>query len=689
MSAGGTPRPTTVAHLRLADLVADPVHALPLWMATLIVRDRDLVVRVLALISRLVGGTRAGVAGVVTGSGRPTDPWLVPLARIDAAPRLAVWLGPEGPAEKRGRSQPQVLAWSPGEPGFGSPALAAALAHEAFFADDVAALLDGRPDLVAGLEALVARWSGTDGRVVPPEIDPDGLTLVRIAEATAGDLIDHVNVDDIFETPPATIVRVAVATPTTLPWRDAPADRVVDLTAPGLTPNAIALPTPAAGEWFVALGERAACRLAIGDADGIAGQAARLQRLLESLPGPAGGLLVIATAEAGHAARRACQAAATVTDLFTLGTPLGPVSFAIIDASPGADTLRLLTRLLPSDTDVSDDADLSAGRGLVSALSALLTSDDPARELQPPTPASEPARAGLNARAIFGVMSDAAIRRALTAIVATGLTRRTGVRGERELAEPSELHVGFRVPIPRGTPAVGDPIVDGYAQIELASLAVADDRPHLASNRMATVHRSRTPERLARRRSDRARRASCRTSLRRGGSFDLTLPLTGDAPGRAAITLHEPSAYGVDRERWIVQPADTAAPAGVDAATTALPEVRVLLSGMADAIGGAGSGAAGAFASALRAVRLLAPGGGSVPDAIDHFLHDPIAHLHTTIANAADRDALVSAIRDAFGATATRPGEVQIVVGPASLTIGLATSTSRSPRPRRPVGSAS
>ena len=675
VSAGGALRPTTVAHLRLADLVADPVHALPAWLATLIVRDRDLVVRVLSLISRLVGGTRAGVAGVVTGSGRPTDPWLVPLARIDAAPRLAVWLGPDGPAEKRGRSQPQVLAWSPGEPGFGSPALAAALAHEAFFADDVAALLDGRPDIPAGLEALVARWSGTDGRVVPPEIDPDGITVVRIADATARDLVDHINVEDIFDAVPATIVRVAVATPATLPWRDAPADRIVDLTAPGLTPNAIALPTPSGGEWFVALGGRAACRLATGDPDGIAGQAARLQRLLESLPGPAGGLLVIATAEAGHAARRACQAAATASDLFTLGTPLGPVSFAIIDTHPAADTLRLLTRLLPSDADVSDDADLSAGRGLVSALSALFTSDDPARELQPPTPASEPARAGLNARAVFGVMSDTAIRRALTAIVATGLTRRTGARGERELAEPSELHVGFRVPIPRGTPAVGDPVVDGYAQIELASLAVADDGPHLASHRVATVHCG-----LGRLNAwlvggpdpSRAPGVVPDKALRRV-SFDLTLPLTGDAPGRAAITLHEPSAYGVDRERWIVQPADASVPAGVDAATTALPDVRVLLSGMADAIGGAASGAAGAFASALRALRLLAPGGGSVPDAIDHYLHDPIAHLHTTIANAADRDALVSAIRDAFGATATRPGEVQIVVGPAALTMGLAT----------------
>jgi hypothetical protein len=662
-------------HLRLADLVDDPAQALPAWLAALVIRDTELLRRGLSAISRLLSGKRGGISGVLTGTGRPADPWLVPLARVDAAPRLAVWLGPAGPVEKRGRSQPQALVWEPGDPGLGSPALAGALAYEAAFADDVAALIDGRANIVAGLDALVARWSGTDGRVVPPEIDPEGITLVRIVDATAAELIESINVDDIFETPPATIVRVAVATPTSLPWPGAPADRIVDLTTPGLAANALTLPAAATGEWFVALGGRAASRLPADDPDGIAGQTARLQRFLETLPGPAGGLLVIATAEAGHAARAACQAAAAVTDLFTLGTPLGPVSFAIIDTNPGADALRLLARLLPANPEISDDPDLAAGRGLVTALSSLWSSDDPARELQPPTPAFVPARAGLESRAVFGTMSDAAIRRAITAIVAAGLELRTGVRADRPVVEPSELHVGFRLPVPRGTPTVGDPVVDGYAQIELASLSIDDSGPHLSTARTAIVHCGLGRENgwlVGGPDPARAPGVVPDKALRRV-SFDLTLPLTGDAAGRSAITLHEPSAYGIDRERWIVQPADASLPAGVDAATPALPEVRVLFSGMADALESATSGAAAALTAALRALKLLAPGGGSVPDAIDHFLHDPVAHVQTTIANAADHDALVAAIRDAFGAAPTAPGEVQVVVGPASLTMRLAS----------------
>ena len=46
--------------------------------------------------------------------------------------------------------------------------------------------------------------------------------------------------------------------------------------------------------------------------------------------------------------RRAADAVAAVTDVVLLGTPLGPVSFAVLDENPAADTLRLLARLLPA-----------------------------------------------------------------------------------------------------------------------------------------------------------------------------------------------------------------------------------------------------------------------------------------------------------------------------------------------------
>lgn len=667
--------PTDV-HLRLADLATDPAHALAAWFGGLAVRDRDLLFRALETLSCLVGGTRAGGAGRVEGSGRPTDPWLVPLAPVAAAARLAVWVGPDGPLEVTDRSQPHVTEWSPGQPGFGSTALVEALKHEAVVADDVAALLDGRPDVAAGLDALVARWIGSDGRVVPPETDPAGVIVHRVADATGRDLVLFFEVDAYFDVAPATIVRVAVASADPSPWPDAPADRLVDLTTAGLAAGAFTLPAAATGEWFVALGGRTACRLATGDPDGIAGQAARLQRFFESVGGLGGGLLVIADAAAGHAARRAAEAATAVTDLITLGTPLGPVSFTVLDTNPAADTLRLLARLLPSDTDeISDDPDLSLGRGLVTSLTSLLPLDDPARELTPPSPLPGAPRAGLNVHAVFGVLGEEALRRAVTAIVAAGLADRSQARAAHPFVEPSELHIGLRVPVPSGTPTTGDPIVDGYVQIELGALTVDEDGPHLATSRSVRVHAG-----LARFNGwlvggpDPARAPGVvpDKELRRV-SFDVELPSSGNAQARSVITLHEPRAFGIERERWSVQAADVPAIPGVDAATPALPEVRVLLSGMAEALAGITAGPAGAFAAVLRATRLLAPGGGSVPDAVDHLLHDPVAHLQTTIANATDRDALVLALRSLFNGAGATPSELQISAGPATVTIDLST----------------
>src|SRR6202011_3151383 len=98
-------------------------------------------------------------------------------------------------------------------------------------------------------------------------------------------------------------------------------------------------------------------------------------------------------------------------------TPIGPLSFAVLDNNPASDTLRLLARLLPPLGDeVDDDQNHGIGRGLVTGLTSLLESDDPARELQPPSPLPSAPRAGLNLHAVFGVVSEASIRRALTAI---------------------------------------------------------------------------------------------------------------------------------------------------------------------------------------------------------------------------------------------------------------------------------
>ena len=362
---GWAPRlrpPDGAAHLRLAELIADPGAELERWLGALAVRDTELLHTGLSMLSRLVAGTRDGGAGPLPGSGRPTDPWLVPLAPLASAPALAVWVAPDGPPPTRDTTPTGIEPWRPGLDGLDAQSLADVLAYEALAADDVRDLLAGRPDVAAGLEALVTRWAATDGRVVAPDPDPTGVTVVRVPDATAADLPGAVDVAELLGREPATIVRVAVAAPDALPWvvEDAiPADRVIDLTAPGLAPGAFTPPAAAAGEWYVALAGRQAARLASGDPDGVQGQAERLGRVLDAFAGLPGGLVVVADATAGHAARRAAEAAPAVTDVITLGTPYGPVSFAVLDTQPAADALRLLARLLPARSEErGDDPDL-------------------------------------------------------------------------------------------------------------------------------------------------------------------------------------------------------------------------------------------------------------------------------------------------------------------------------------------
>ena len=465
-------------------------------------------------------------------------------------------------------------------------------------------------------------------------------------------------------------MHVAVAGSAALAWPDAPPDRLIDLTASAIAPDGFTPPAAATGDWFIALGGRTACRLTSGDADGIAGQSARLQRIFTGLGSVAGGLVVVADAESGHAVRRAADAVATVTDAILLGTPLGAVSFAVLDENPAADTLRLLARLLPPLSDAfTDNPDLGLGRGLVTGLTSLLSSDDPSRELQAPSPAPPAPRAGLNLHAVFGVMDEDSVRRALTAVVFGGLIARANAREDIEYVEPTDLHVAIRLPLPAGTPAPGDPIVDGYVGVELADVTLDGGGAHLSTRRALTVHAEfgrlngwlvGGPD------PARAPGVIPDKELRRV-SLDVSVPMGSTGDASAAITLHEARAYGVDRERWVVQPTGAVPPPGVDATTPALPEVRILLSGLADALTGLPAGPARAVADALTAIHILAPAGGSVPDAIDHLLHDPIAHLNSVITTTTDRQALVTAIRALFSGSGTTADQVHFTVGPATV----------------------
>ncbi|HEX7537186.1 MAG TPA: DUF6603 domain-containing protein, partial [Dermatophilaceae bacterium] len=686
---------TEVPHrLRLADLVSDPSAAVIDWFTGVALEGRDALVFALHALARVIGGT-ASAWGVVHGTGRPDDPYAIPLGPDSPGiPQLAVWLLPDGPSRAPTAAARDVRDWRPGTPGLGSGTLAGAIADEATIGTDVADLVSGRPDIAAGLDALVTRWSGTDGRIVPPSVDPAGITVHRLEDVPSSALSGALDLPSILgHAPAAVVMHVVVAAPADDVadlHPEIPAARRVDLRATGLAPATFVAPVAGDGGWMVLLGGRADCVLPAADPDGVSGQAARLRRVFGAFG--LSTVSVVASAEAGHAVLRAVadQVAAgeplAVTEVVTLGMPLGPVSFSVVDDQPAADTLRLLHRLLPGyDGNDPDDADLAIGRALIDGLHAMTASDDPGRELRPPVGGVPAVPAGVGVHAVFGVMQDAAIARGLTAVVMAGLALRARSRAGAVTTPATGVRLGIRVPV---TTAGSSVTAGGHAVLELGGL---DLDPGAPSGVTLTTGRS-VIARLELRRAggwlvggpDPGRTPGPRPGHEvRWAAAEVTVPFGSPsaAVGSSRVVLHEARVFGLDRERWVVT-ADAAANAAAGLAATAsdsvastLPEVRVLVSDvMAELHEAAVSAPATAIATAeqlLVALGVIGAGGGAVPDALDHLLHDPAAHVRAALADPASRSQLSTSAAALLGGgitldLAARAAAVQVSGAPGA-----------------------
>ena len=684
------------ARLRLQHFATDARGALQAWLRDAIQADAQVLQRGLNLLSNLLTGTREGASGLLQGRGHPDDPWRLPIARGAASAELLAWLGPQGPPRSITAVADLLMASSANGAARQSAELARALAQLAGLADDVADLLAGRDAVAAGFDALLARWEGSDGCVVPPQDPPAGVQVRRLADVAQRDLVFAVDLEDLLDAVPPTVVHVSVisagslANSSTEPWVEVPTNRTVDLTAPGLAPSAFVLPAPGLGDWFVRLGGRDACRRPTGDVDGVLGQADRLEHLLASLPGP---LVIVADAAAGHAARRAAENVAAVTALVAAGTALSPVSMATLDTAPGADALRLLARLLPPpDPNAPESADLHLLRGLVDALHREGASDDPARELRPPsTPPASP-RVGLAVHMLYGDVSADAIRRALTAGVAAAVRVRSAERGTPTSADtlPDRLVLALRAKLAPASGA-GSLRVDGRVDMVLAELRLTN--VPLAPFSLVTPRELRVLMGVGRAggwlaggpNPGRGAGAPRPHELRRI-SLDLRVPLHATAaPAEACITLHDARVFDITHERWRLMALDMSDPTaavqalaakGFDAVTTLLPEARVLLASFAQELAAQADAAGAGLAATLRALGLMDIAGGSVPAAIEQLLHDPLDHLRTALATPAARGQLVLGLRalwpNAPALQGSPPDELALALGPLTARLRLA-----------------
>ena len=630
--------------LRLAGLISAPQATILAWANDVLLRQATRVEQLLEPLARVLTGTAVS-GGVFSGIGTPRDPYRIALSAIAGTPELALWIEPNGPPLSFGTLVPERLrGWSPGMPGLSPSELADALMREARAAPDVADIASGRSDLGVGLSDLIARWSGTDGRILAPSDDPAGVIVHLIDDVAFESLRTEADAASLLAVPAATTIRIAVAASVAeAPWAGAPAARIIDLTQPALAPNAFVPPAAAAGEWFVVLGTRPACRLASGDTDGVAGQAARLERILQPFRALGGGIAVVAEGGAGHAARRVAESVAEIAALVTLGTPLGPVAFSVLTAEPAASTLRLLDALIPAEDPAEPfDPDLARGRDLVRGLTKLADALALADELAPPaTPAPAP-RAGLEVHAVFGNVTAPAISRALTAIFAAALSLRAVTRfAQPTFGSIGGLGAGLRLPIALGTTGI---TVTGHAAIELFGADLSG--PSVRGTRPLNVHLE-------------VRRAggwlvggpgATASQDLRWLEFNMTLPLGSPGEAQAEVVLHEPRVFSIRRDRWVVRHAGSTSSAD-EVVTPALPEAGVLLSGVMRELSLEADAGIATFLDLLEAAgvfSLTAAGGqgGFVAAALDSILNQPAEHFRT-LATGVETRAALQAILDA------------------------------------------
>ncbi|MGZ8457281.1 MAG: DUF6603 domain-containing protein, partial [Gemmatirosa sp.] len=539
-------------------------------------------------------------------------------------------------------------------------------------------LLVGRDGLPDGLTQLIARWTNTDGVVAMPAAMPAGVTAVELPGHSYDQLVALGSVGalvgDVLDPLPAAVVHVGCE-PT---WSaDRPAGRAFDAT--GATVSG-AIPATGGGEWFVRLPLPAQAAVARPDRGAVGEQAARLAQLLAERTAP---IVVVGYGAAGAAAVRAASAVAAVSDVVTVGTPWAGLAMDALRTGASGDALRFLERMLRPDAPAWPDVllaheatPLRVMRGLVTRALALVAGEAelPASEAATgvlPSAGSETRRAGLNARAVFGLLDADAIAMGFAAVFADGLSAR--LEAAQAAAGPElphvALHVGVDVPVLDLD--LGGLLVGAGVRLELASLT----RPAVGPGLDAAGVRGLGIE----------VRLGVHDGWLVGGpgalqrdvdvrwmSAHVRLPLDGRPAGSddVELVLHEARAVGASRERWVVR-----ADGDGLAATPPLPEVRVIVSAVVARLRAA-SPALGQLLELAGLVR----DGGLDPAGLDRLLYDVQAAAQTAMQ---DVEALATSLRAlVVGATGSGSSVGWTIdtglpggTGSAAVTFDLATRT--------------
>jgi len=672
--------------LPLAGLAGgDPFGTLRAWLASLSSTAAgdlpDLSLPVVAWLLRLLPTSRSAPSATLAapeGTGTYEDPFRLPVG--DGGLELLLWLDPDGPslgglAGLVDHLLPQELI----DAASGGAALSAERLGELLAA--AAAVNPGLRAQLAGVDpgaviaAVRTRLLAGDALVPASAQAPQAWSTValepvaHLAEPAAFDPAEHLPAGA-----PGAGRRVFIATamPGLSQWPGQSAERTIDLTAPGLAPEAFDLSAiTGPGPWFVLLPARVDAAVSqpaesptgpsLSGADGLAG---RLRRVVQVASDQAGGpLCLVAHSTAGQVARVA-TATESVSHVVTIGTPHTAVDLSFVTEVGAGEGIRLLQRLvdavpaedLPADAQPLVDA-LGALRalmdGAVAGEGGGLLSLFPAADASAP-PAFPELPGSVDALAVVGRFLPAELDRALASLVAAVIQGVAGdLPGVGDGTDITHAGLGVALPLVDATDASTQLRIEGKVRMDLAHVRLQEGgvpRP--------------------------VPRATFHFSLRRSGGWLVggpgvvgVLPLdprvrwaeavveadlsTLDVSARAV--LHDAAVLGVARSRWVID--DAAMIAGDDESSTLLPETRVLIGEIVTRLQPLpADGPLLALAGVGAALSLIATGADDSvlvpPDPLERFLVDPLGELRARLApGSSERAELLSAARSLLGAS--------------------------------------
>ena len=249
----------------------------------------------------------------------------------------------------------------------------------------------------------------------------------------------------------------------------------------------------------------------------------------------------------------------------------------------------------------------------------LVARTDPSADLRPPADRAAPHRAPASrSRPCSAPSRESQVGRAITAIVAAGLSERARHRAVTPLPDATGVKAGLRLLLA--------PTNSGSLRIQGSALLT------LFSLRRIVGHRHRPPpaRATARRRPDGWLSATPDLELRSVSRRHLAAARRHVLRARATVTLHDARVFGQSWERLVLGIGPGAVPL--------LPEARVLLAAALQRISADAAGIASlALDELLTALGIVDAAGGVAGDALDQLLHDAGGLLRQRMATAGTR----------------------------------------------------